>query len=421
MHKNDEYLFDEEERSELEDKDYMKDPSLDDLFPDKKDVDINRLLRNYEEKFQENDKQNEKEVKKDEKSDDRKIAKKEKVKMKTWQKIVVVIICVALTCGSGLGFLLYGPYPNFREWLITTAMTTMRHQYLAKWFYSQKTIDSVLKNNYVKSVDEDTDLNAITFVDYSKSKGMYKNKYEKEILSHEDGEKYKLININSDGMRGYLVAIYDASKVKVGTATNLNVKGEMLTTIAKNNKAIVAMNASGFNDPGYMGNGSKPHGVVIRNGKVVSNNGNVPVSGGVLGFTKDNKFVMKKMTAEQALEKGIRDAVEFGPFLIVNGTPSFIKGNGGWGTAPRSAIGQRQDGIVLFLVMDGRDYAHGIDGVGMVELTEILMKYGAYNAANLDGGTSSGLVINNQLINKPVNGSGQKSTRAIPDAWIVTE
>ena len=421
MHKNDEYLFDDEERSELEDKDYMKDPSLDDLFPDKKDVDINRLLRNYEEKFQENDKQNEKEVKKDEKSDDRKIAKKEKVKMKTWQKIVVVIICVALTCGSGLGFLLYGPYPNFREWLITTAMTTMRHQYLAKWFYSQKTIDSVLKNNYVKLVDEDTDLNAITFVDYSKSKGMYKNKYEKEILSHEDGEKYKLININSDGMRGYLVAIYDASKVKVGTATNLNVKGEMLTTIAKNNKAIVAMNASGFNDPGYMGNGSKPHGVVIRNGKVVSNNGNVPVSGGVLGFTKDNKFIMKKMTAEQALEKGIRDAVEFGPFLIVNGTPSFIKGNGGWGTAPRSAIGQRQDGIVLFLVMDGRDYAHGIDGVGMVELTEILMKYGAYNAANLDGGTSSGLVINNQLINKPVNGSGQKSTRAIPDAWIVTE
>lgn len=419
MHKNDEYLFDDEERSELEDKDYMKDPSLDDLFPDKKDVDIDRLLRNYEEKFQENDMQ--KEVKNDEKNNDRKIAKKEKVKMKTWQKIVVVIICVALTCGSGLGFLLYGPYPNFREWLITTAMTTMRHQYLAKWFYSQKTIDSVLKNNYVKSVDEDTDLNAITFVDYSKSKGMYKNKYEKEILSHEDGEKYKLININSDGMRGYLVAIYDASKVKVGTATNLNVKGEMLTTIAKNNKAIVAMNASGFNDPGYMGNGSKPHGVVIQNGKVVSNNGNVPVSGGVLGFTKDNKFIMKKMTAQQALEKGIRDAVEFGPFLIVNGTPSFIKGNGGWGTAPRSAIGQRQDGIVLFLVMDGRDYAHGIDGVGMVELTEILMKYGAYNAANLDGGTSSGLVINNQLINKPVNGSGQKSTRAIPDAWIVTE
>ena len=312
MHKNDEYLFDDEERSELEDKDYMKDPSLDDLFPDKKDVDIDRLLRNYEEKFQENDMQ--KEVKNDEKNNDRKIAKKEKVKMKTWQKIVVVIICVALTCGSGLGFLLYGPYPNFREWLITTAMTTMRHQYLAKWFYSQKTIDAVLKNNYVKSVDEDTDLNAITFVDYSKSKGMYKNKYEKEILSHEDGEKYKLININSDGMRGYLVAIYDASKVKVGTATNLNVKGEMLTTIAKNNKAIVAMNASGFNDPGYMGNGSKPHGVVIQNGRVVSNNGNVPVSGGVLGFTKDNKFIMKKMTAQQALEKGIRDAVEFGPY-----------------------------------------------------------------------------------------------------------
>lgn len=71
--------------------------------------------------------------------------------------------------------------------------------------------------------------------------------------------------------------------------------------------------------------------------------------------------------------------------------------------------------------MDGRDYAHGISGADMADLTEILLNYGAYNAANLDGGTSSGLVINNELINKPVNGSGQNQTRAIPNAWIVTE
>lgn len=427
--RKDEYLFDEEDNSKLKHSDdYVKDPSLDEIFPDKKDIDINRLLDNYEKevskqeevsKEEKKEEKNNKKENKDNKKEDKKNKKDKKLKL--WQKIVVTLICIGLVGGAGLGFLLYGPYSNFREWLITTAMTTMNHQYLAKWFYSQKTIDKVLKNNYVESVDEDTNLNAINFVDYSKSKVMYKNKYEKEILSHEDGAKYKLINIDGDGMRGYLVAIYDASKVKVGTATNMNSKGEMLTTIAKNNKAIVAMNASGFYDPGYMGNGAKPHGVVIQNGKVVSDNGNVPVSGGVIGFTKDNKFIMGKMTSKQALEKNIRDAVEFGPFLIVNGTPSFIKGNGGWGTAPRSAIGQRQDGIVLFLVMDGRDYSHGIDGVGMVELTEIMMKYGAYNAANLDGGTSCGLVINGELVNKPVNGSGEKSTRAIPDAWIVTE
>ncbi len=440
--KNDdiEVLFEDEEDIELSkqtenetvvqqnEEDFVKDPSLDDVFPDKKDVDIDRLLNKFEEDTKDyedtlNDKSSENEILvKEEKNDNNVSTKKKKnKKMKLWQKIVVILICLGLICGSGLAFLLYGPYPNFRNWLITTAMTTMSHKYLATWFYDDDTINKVMQENYVKESDEETDLDAISFVDYSNSKVMYKNKYEKEILTHEEGATYKLININEDGMRGYLIAVYDPSKVKVATASNMNNNGEMLTTIAKKNNAVVAMNASGFFDPGYVGNGGKPHGAVIKDGKLVSNLARSNVGGGIIGFTNDNKLILGKMSAEEALAKGVRDAVEFGPFLVVNGEPSFIKGNGGWGTAPRSAIGQRQDGIVLFLVMDGRDYAHGIDGVGMVELTEIMMRYGAYNAANLDGGTSCGLVINGELTNQPVNGSGKKTTRAIPNAWIVTE
>ena len=433
MKNNDvELLFEDEEDVKMNnkveetstDEEFVKDPSLENVFPDKKDIDIDRLLSKFEEETEEyvdDVKEASLEEKKEEKpgkQDDKK--NKKSNKMKLWQKIVVILICIGLICGSGFAFLLYGPYPNFRNWLITTAMTTMSHKYLATWFYDEETINQVMQNNYVKESDEETNLDAISFVDYSNSKVMYKNKYEKEILTHEDGATYKLININEDGMRGYLVAIYDASKVKVATASNMNSNGEMLTKIAKDNNAVVAMNASGFYDPGYMGNGGKPHGAVIKDGKLVSNLPRSGVGGGIMGFTQDNKFIMGKMTAEEALAKGVRDAVEFGPFLVVNGEPSFIKGNGGWGTAPRSAIGQRQDGIVLFLVMDGRDYLHGIDGVGMVELTEIMMRYGAYNAANLDGGTSCGLVINGELTNKPVNGSGKKTTRAIPNAWIVT-
>ncbi len=440
--KNDdiEVLFEDEEDIELSkqtenetvvqqnEEDFVKDPSLDDVFPDKKDVDIDRLLNKFEEDTKDyedtsNDKSSENEILvKEEKNDNNVSTKKKKnKKMKLWQKIVVILICLGLICGSGLAFLLYGPYPNFRNWLITTAMTTMSHKYLATWFYDDDTINKVMQENYVKESDEETDLDAISFVDYSNSKVMYKNKYEKEILTHEEGATYKLININEDGMRGYLIAVYDPSKVKVATASNMNNNGEMLTTIAKKNNAVVAMNASGFFDPGYVGNGGKPHGAVIKDGKLVSNLARSNVGGGIIGFTNDNKLILGKMSAEEALAKGVRDAVEFGPFLVVNGEPSFIKGNGGWGTAPRSAIGQRQDGIVLFLVMDGRDYAHGIDGVGMVELTEIMVRYGAYNAANLDGGTSCGLVINGELTNQPVNGSGKKTTRAIPNAWIVTE
>ena len=440
--KNDdiEVLFEDEEDIELSkqtenetvvqqnEEDFVKDPSLDDVFPDKKDVDIDRLLNKFEEDTKDyedssDDKSSENEILvKEEKNDNNVSTKKKKnKKMKLWQKIVVILICLGLICGSGLAFLLYGPYPNFRNWLITTAMTTMSHKYLATWFYDDDTINKVMQENYVKESDEETDLDAISFVDYSNSKVMYKNKYEKEILTHEEGATYKLININEDGMRGYLIAVYDPSKVKVATASNMNNNGEMLTTIAKKNNAVVAMNASGFFDPGYVGNGGKPHGAVIKDGKLVSNLARSNVGGGIIGFTNDNKLILGKMSAEEALAKGVRDAVEFGPFLVVNGEPSFIKGNGGWGTAPRSAIGQRQDGIVLFLVMDGRDYAHGIDGVGMVELTEIMVRYGAYNAANLDGGTSCGLIINGELTNQPVNGSGKKTTRAIPNAWIVTE
>lgn len=342
-----------------------------------------------------------------------------KKKLKLWQKIFVTFTCLLILIISAFGFLLYGPYPNFREWLITTAMTTMTHQYLAKWFYSDSQIEEVLKKNYVAESKEGTDTDLVKFVDYSKTKVMYKNKYEKEILSKEDNDIYKLININEGSMRGYLVVIYDPSKVKMETASSMGTKGEMLVSIAKRTDSIVAMNASGFIDPNYNSNGGRPYGAVIKDGKLVSNLEKANVGGGIIGFTNDNKLILDKMSGEEALKKGIRDAMEFGPFLIVNGQPAFIKGNGGWGTAPRSAIGQRQDGIVLFLVMDGRDYSHGVDGVGMVELTELLMRYGAYNASNLDGGTSSGLVINGELTNKPVNGNGQNQTRAIPNAWVV--
>ena len=121
------------------------------------------------------------------------------------------------------------------------------------------------------------------------------------------------------------------------------------------------------------------------------------------------------MTDEEAL-KTYRDAVEFGPFLMINGKRSFVKGNGGWGVAPRTVIGQRRDGIVLFLVINGR-LATSI-GADMIDLCDIMENYGAFNAANLDGGASSELVINQQIINTPVAG-GKNGLRTIPTFWAV--
>lgn len=335
----------------------------------------------------------------------------EKKKMSTFKKVFIILVGVFFLGIGSVTFLLYGPYSGFRNWLITSAMTTLNHQYLAKWFYSDKVILKVLDENKVIEVDEITDTTKVSIGNIDFSNSSYKNKYEKEILTKEEGnEDYKLINISGKGYKGYLVAIYDPSKIKVMTTKYLNDRGQYLVKMAEEQKATVAINGGGFYDPNYSSNGGIPQGTVIKNSKVVSTR-TYRKSGGLIGFDKNNKLVLGKMTASEAIKKGIRDAVTFGPFLIVNGKTSFVKGNGGWGTAPRTAIGQRADGIVLFLVIDGRTVKY--PGADMGDLVEIMQNYGAINAANLDGGTSCGLVIKNKLINDPIDGTGNHETRPI--------
>ena len=343
--------------------------------------------------------------------------RKNKKPMKKWKKIVLIVILVLFIVGGSSGlFLLYGPWSGFRDWLITTAMTTLNHQWLATMFYSDETIEEVMANNAVIESGEDTNTDEVELVAYL-DEVEYENEYEEAILKKEPGnDLYKVIDIKGDGYTGYLVAVYDPSKISVCTTKYLGSKGQYLVDMAEQNNAVVAINGGGFVDPNYNSLGGTPQGTVIKNGKIISNR-SYRKTGGIIGFTKDNKLLLGKMTASQALKKGVRDAVTFGPFLIVNGKPSFIKGNGGWGQAPRTAIGQRKDGIVLFLVIDGRMI--GRPGADMVDLTEIMQNYGAYNAANLDGGTSCGLVVNGKLINDPINGSGKHKTRMIATGFIV--
>lgn len=346
--------------------------------------------------------------------------KKQKKKKWSFKKKFAIIGGSTFIVGlSTFLFLFYGPWSGFRNFWITSAMTTMNHQYLATWFYSDETIQKVLEANKIIEVGEVSDPDLITFRKYGSNMMIYKNKYEKEILTKDPGnDLYKVINVSGKGYQGFLVAIYDPSKISIATTKYLGQRGEAITDIAKRENAIIAMNAGGFYDPDWNSNGALPHGTVIQNGKIVSDFQDANMGGGFIGFTKDNKLVLGKMTKEEALEVGYRDAVEFGPFLIVNGKSSFIKGNGGWGIAPRTAIGQRKDGIVLFLVINGR--LPSSIGADMVDLTEIMENYGAYNAANLDGGSSSELVINNKIINTPVAG-GENGLRDMSTFWIVKE
>ena len=348
-------------------------------------------------------------------------------KVKLWFKIVMGIFLTGYVGVSSLVMvLLYGPNPAFRDWLVTTAMMTMEHQYLAEWFYDENTIDEILSQNTVIETGEDTNPELVQIGGGGANQTIYANEYEEAILKKDEGNDiYKIIDIKYKNFKGKMAVVYDPSKVKLavskGVGSNLSTSyGQMITTMSKDNNASIAINAGGFYDPDWNSRGGVPHGVVISNGKLITTgHGRAVGVGGLIGFNKENKLVLARMSAQEALKQGIRDAVDFGPFLIVNGKSSYVNGNGGWGKSPRTAIAQRKDGIVLLLVIDGRQAASA--GADMNDLVAVLLKYGAYNAANLDGGTSSAMSLNGQIITNPRNGSFKAKTRAVPNAWIVTK
>ena len=344
-----------------------------------------------------------------------------KIKLKIWQKILITFFILGILGVVSLAVLLYGPYSGFRDWLITTAMTTMSHQYFATWFYDEETIAQVLDKNKVEETNEITDTSMTVVIDSEEKeeKIEYENEYERQILEKDPGnDDYKIIEITGKGYSGYMAVIYDPSRIKTVYTKKIGKSGQYLTTMAKDNDALIAINGGGFEDPNFNSNGANPLGITFSNGKLITSksyNG----QGGLIGFTEDDKLVLGKMNVAKAKELKIRDGVTFGPFLIINGKSSNVFGNGGWGTAPRTAIGQRKDGIVLFLVIDGRTLTR--PGASMNDLIEIMERYGAYNAANLDGGTSSAMVVNNEIINDPIDSTGAHKTRYISTAFILTK
>ena len=343
---------------------------------------------------------------------------KKKKSTSTIQKIFTFLFSLGTVGIIIVLFLLYGPYNGFRDWLVTTAMTTMTHQYFATWFYDEDTINYILSNNTVLETSETTDEDLIVIGKNSK-KTTYENEYERQILERDDkNDDYKIIDITDKKFDGYLVAVYDPSRIQAVVTANLGKSGQYVTKMAKDHDALIAINGGGFNDPNFNSTGGSPLGITVCNGKYVTTE-SYAGTGGIIGFTKEDKLVLGKMSLSEAKQKGIRDAVTFGPFLIVNGKASEILGNGGWGTAPRTAIAQRKDGIVLFLVVDGRTASK--PGADMNDLIRILQNYGAYNAANLDGGTSSVLVVGDTIVNDPIDSTGAHKTRPISTAFIVTK
>lgn len=338
---------------------------------------------------------------------------------KVFKKILSIILSISIvgvvSCGISIGTIRAGVFPNVQAMIVTSTITTLNHGYIAKIFASEKDIERIKNENRVEQTVENSDKSIIQI---EKEPIINENK-EIENSKTEEVKPIKdsvdLINIEGDGYKGHMFIVSNPKRIKLGVTSNLGKYGTKLNDIIKNNDAIGGVNAGGFADDGGVGNGGTPVGIIVKDGKTLWKD-KTATKFSIVGFDKDGILTLGEYTEEKIKELNIQEAISFGPYLIVNGTPTPIYGNGGWGINPRTVIGQKEDGTVLMLVIDGRQ-ASSV-GITIKEAQRIMVEYGAVNAANLDGGSSTVMYYNNELINKPCSPYGE---RPLPTAFIITK
>ena len=330
---------------------------------------------------------------------------KDKQKKSKFSIFLIIVDIFALICF----FLAYGPISYFRNFYVTSAMTSMTHKYFAYILYSEEQVEEILDNNKIIEPEENTDSSKISFnPDFEADS--YESIYEEQILKKDKGNDiYKIIKITESSYTAYITVVYDPARVDLVAARNMVYGGQEVVDMAKENNALVAINGGSAK---IRNRALIPRGIFMVDGKVLNDSGEAEK---IIAFNKDHVLVLAKMTSKQAKEAGIVDCVYFGPYLIVNGKAAKFNGDGGYGNRPRTAIGQRKDGIVLFVTINGKA---GFNGATMEELTKIFVRYKAYNAANLDGGGSTTLVEKGKLVNNPA-GWGYTGARHVANAFIV--
>lgn len=231
-----------------------------------------------------------------------------------------------------------------------------------------------------------------------------------QVLAVDTANGLTICRVEGEGYVGRLAIIKDPAQVGVTLSPSYGSVGSHAADIAEKRDAVLLTNASGFFDPEGHGNGGVAHGLVISEGK--RHNGAVGGTYKAIGLDQENRLHV----GAYKKDLNFRDAVEFKPALIIDGE-QVVKGSAGWGVQPRTAIGQTSDGTILLLVVDGRAPGYSI-GCTVGDCAEILGRYGAVQACNLDGGSSSIMVYNGRVISRP-SAANKKDGRHIPNGIAV--
>lgn len=335
-----------------------------------------------------------------------------KIILKTLSFLGVFILMVLFTLYASLLLICYGPSKSARNIFTTTFLETGAFKFVVHLVLPSKTINEIVNSNSLKDLNKDVDSDLID-------------------IASKDENDIKIEEVNGSNFHGTMMIISNPAKVKVATTYPFSEYGKTLDEIVKDNGAIGGVNGgiyvSTLNKGGY------PMGVVVSKGEIVWNSPN-GVGYYLIGFDNNNILKILSLSGlnKEGVEKlvkdeGLRDAVTFQEEasdannhfvkLIINGEKRESNGLGS-GANPRTAIGQKADGTVLFLVTDGRG-ASGHLGATASDLIEVMEKYGAVNAANLDGGSSSTMYYQDKYLMTSVTLYYSNSSWRLPEAFII--
>lgn len=329
---------------------------------------------------------------------------------------VTVILFLVFTLYGVMWILVNGPSPTARRLFVLSVKETSAGGFLADIYLSEEEIDLILNGDGSGISDDKTDTSLIKLPDSGEDKPDIPDVPAVTDAPGEDGtddvptvaepddDGIEVIDIEASTYNGKLMIVSDPSRVFVGVPDAYGEGHSGLTVRAMIDKygAVAGTNAGGFYDPDGMGTGGIPDGIVIYEGELLW--GNLGSSYSLAGIDGNGILHVGNMTAAQALERGVQYAASYGPALVINGKPAGTSLGGGLN--PRTAIGQRADGAMLLLVINGRS----IDSLGATldDLAEIMLAHGAVNASNLDGGSSSIMIMGDEYLTESAYVFGER-------------
>jgi exopolysaccharide biosynthesis protein len=308
---------------------------------------------------------------------------------------------------SGIVFLiscflfLTPPGTNIRNYIAATVIMTQHRDWA--WLV----VGAAKRDAMIKAKETDVDKRGTMPVDTNMITPVNKRVRSTDSL-------IKVEDISGSRWKGKKIYVYDPSSIRV-VAPSKSGEGERISSMVARTGAVAGVNGGGFDDPDGLGNGFAPIGLIMSGGDILYTGYTSSVPQQVVAFTDKGIMIIGKKSIDDLIKMHVTEAVTFAPRIIANGVPLITSGDGGSGIQPRTAVGQRADGVVIFVIIDGRQ-ASSV-GATEKEVQDLFMQEGAINAGFLDGGASSELVTQaDGLLTKPSSRFGE---RRLPSAFLV--